>query len=312
MRLKDIDFKQTIGMRIIKTALAVTIGLYLSMLLNLNSPIFTSIASITSMKPSFAESFKDVKKRMFTAIFGVSLGFILGSINVPEYISPFVAGFGIIIIIYILQVFKIKDMASMSCIVFIASFLSNTDKIIYGVNRIVGTFLGIVVGVAINYLISSPDIYEDFIEEAKKTTKIATNTSKELFLYKGIRDISAFEMSYHKTDKFFGLLLKELDTPIHGKINLSLSKNIIKLLTNIDLRLNLLSNIKKGPNISDENIDLIADIYKYTILFPGELYGDLNTVYNYHMNVIFKNIKELNMLIGENNGQRNKQTAKWK
>lgn len=299
MDFKEIEMKQTIGMRTIKTALAVTIGLYLSMLFNLNSPIFTSIASITSMKPSFAESFSDVKKRMFTAIFGVSLGFILGSINVSEYISPFIAGLGIIIIIYILQVFKIRDMASMSCIVFIASFLSNTDKIIYGVNRIVGTFLGIVVGVLVNYLISSPNIYEDFLEVSRHANNIATLTARELFLSKDNHNISEFEIAYKKVEKTFGLLIKELDTPMHGKINLELSKTIMKLLTNIDLRLNLLSNIKKGPEMNEENIELIKKLYNYSILFPGDLEGDLNTVYNYHMNVIIKNIDELNKLIGE-------------
>lgn len=304
MDFKEIELKQTIGMRIIKTALAVTIGLYLSMLFNLNSPIFTTIASITSMKPSFAESFKDVKKRMFTAIFGVTLGFILGSINVDEYISPFVAGFGIIIVIYILQVFKMKDMASMSCIVFIASFLSNTDKVIYGINRIVATFVGIVVGVLVNYLISSPNIYEDFLEATKKTTTIASTTAKNLFLTTKDKNILYFEQSYKICEKTFSLLLKELDTPIHGKIDLELSKNIMRLLTNIDLRFSLLYNIKKSPVITDDNLDLIAKLYKYTIIFPGKLEGDLNTVYNYHMNIIFKNIDELNKLIGELDGQR--------
>lgn len=312
MKIKNIQLKQTIGMRVIKTALAVTIGLYLSMLFNLNSPIFTSIASITSMKPSFAESFKDVKKRMFSSIFGVSLGFILSNVPVDDYIKPFIAGFGIILVIYILQVFHMKEMSLLSSIVFTASFLSKSDKLIYGVNRIIGTFLGIIIGVTINYLISSPNIYEDFLNSARKTTDICLKTCEQLFLSTKDFDFYEFERAYTHTEEIYELLLLEIDTPFHGEINLKLSTDIIKLLTEIYLRLHLINNISKEPDINEDNRQHISDLYKYTILYSGNLSGDLNTVYNYHINIIFKNINELQKLIGVNNGKRRKQVNSTK
>lgn len=306
MKIKNIQFKQTIGMRVIKTALAVTIGLYISMLLNLNSPIFTSIASITSMKPSFAESFKDVKKRMFSSIFGVSLGFILSNVPIDDYIKPFIAGFGIILVIYILQVFHMKEMSLLSSIVFAASFLSKSDKLIYGVNRIIGTFLGIVIGVTINYLISSPNVYEDFLDSAKKTTDIAIRICEELLLTTRDFDFLEFENAYAHTEKIYELLLLEINVPFHSEINLKHSTKIKKILTEVYLRLHLLTNISKQPNINEKNQKHISEVYNYTTLYYGNLSGDLNTVYNYHIDIVFKHIDELQKLLGADNGKKYK------
>ena len=154
MAIKNkLDYKYRIGMRAFKTALAVVIGLYLSYLLNLDSPIFVSIAAVSSMKPSMSESLQDTKKRAFTCVFGVILGYLSSIISVPEFVEPLIAGLGILITIYILVVFKMKDMTQLSCIVFVASFSSNSDKFYYATNRIIGTFVGIIVGVLVNYFI---------------------------------------------------------------------------------------------------------------------------------------------------------------
>ena len=84
MAIKNkIDYKYRIGMRAIKTALAVLIGLYISYLLNLNSPIFVSIAAVSSMKPSMSESLDDMKKRLFTAVIGVIIGYLASKISLP-------------------------------------------------------------------------------------------------------------------------------------------------------------------------------------------------------------------------------------
>lgn len=152
------DYKYRIGMRAIKTALAVVIGLFISDFFKLNSQIFVAIAAVSSMKPSMSESLDDMKKRLFTAVIGVIIGYLASKISLPLLLEPLIAGLGVLIIIYILAILKMRDMTQLSCIVFVASFCSDSDKVVYAFNRILGTVIGVLVGVLVNYYISSPNI----------------------------------------------------------------------------------------------------------------------------------------------------------
>ncbi|RVU55607.1 FUSC family protein [Anaerosphaera multitolerans] len=297
---KKINFKIKIGMRVIKTAIAVTLCLYISLIFNLDSPIFMCIPAITSMKSSLSESYNDVKKRMFSAIFGVILGVAFSYIPAGDYIRPLLGGLGIIIIIYILQVFNMKQMVLLSCLVFIAGFTSKTDKFIYGFNRILGTFLGIIIGIAVNYLISSPNVYVDFISEAKNTLENTRQFIMEL-ISKREHNIDDFEDSYNNTIKQYELLLSEKNTPLHVDFDMDRAKRITDLLQDIHLRFNLLNSFDKSPYVSKANKQLINEVFSLTLVIDGDLEGELNSVFNYHMHRILENILILEKLVGENN-----------
>lgn len=298
MSLKKVNFKIKIGMRVIKTAIAVILSLYVSILFKLDSPIFTCIPAITSMKSSFSESYNDVKKRMFSAIFGVILGVLFSYITQNQYIKPLLGGLGIVIIIYILQVFDMKEMVLLSCLVFIAGFTSKSDKLIYGFNRIFGTFLGIVIGVAVNYFISSPNVYEDFISNSKKTLEETKIFIIELISTKN-HDIEAFDSAFNKTIKNYDLLLSELSTPFHVKFDMDSAKTITELFKDISLRFNLLNSFDKSPYVYKSNKLLINKIFSFDLIKDGDLDGELNSVFNYHMHRILENILKLEKIIGE-------------
>ncbi|EFI41790.1 hypothetical protein HMPREF0629_00416 [Peptoniphilus sp. oral taxon 386 str. F0131] len=298
MNISNINFKKKIGMRTIKTALAVVIGLYLSMLLNLNTPIFTSIATISTMKSSFSESFIDVKKRLFTSIFGVILGSILGMFKTHQLLNPIIAGLGIIIIIYILQATNVKDMTVLSCVVFMASFISDS-KLIYGFDRVLGTFLGVVISVSINYLIATPNVYEHFINNSRDTLKKSKNFMLQLIMNEE-HSISEFEESFANTKKSYELLISELDTPIHARFDFYKAERIMELFTDFNNRFQLLNSIDSRPDMTSDNCNLIEDIFFIKLLENGKLKGDLNTIYNYHLHKILLNLSIVEKLIGDN------------
>lgn len=298
MNFKNINFRKKIGMRTIKTSIAVLIGLYLSMLLKLDTPIFTSIAAISSMKSSFSESMVDVKKRAFTAVFGVSLGYILSLIPSNIYLTPIIGSIGIIIVIYILQVFNVKDMTVLSCIVFIASFSSEYNKLIYGFNRIVGTFLGIFISIAINYLISSPNIYEDFIFISRKTLISAKDFMIQLIMSSN-HSMEEFEKLFSETKKNYNLLISESNTFIRTDFDMDKAEEIMNYFEEISFRFNVLDYVKSRPEITESNLTTIEDVYQLEFFENGSLKGDINNVYNYHIKKILFNIKELERIIGE-------------
>ena len=298
MAIKNkLDYNYRIGMRAIKTALAVVIGLYISHLLNLNSPIFVSIAAVSSMKPSMSESLKDTKKRLFTCVFGVILGYLTSIISVPPLVEPLIAGLGILITIYILVVFKMRDMTQLSCIVFVASFSSNSDKAYYAVNRIIGTFIGIIVAVLINYLISSPNIWQDFIDASKKCYRSANRALREI-IYDKKTDLSEFNTDIASANTLYKLLKQEVKTPFNRDLSISKEKKIMSLIESISVRLEVINNMNANyfSNKISEDIRKRYDFGEDN--FSSNL-DEIDSVYNYHVEYILKYMDELKELLDE-------------
>ncbi|WP_277251294.1 FUSC family protein [Peptoniphilus vaginalis] len=292
MTIKNkIDYKYRIGMRTLKTALAVIIGLYISYLLDLGSAIFVSIAAVSTMKPSMSESLQDFKKRLFTCVFGVIVGYFFSKINVEDYLEPLVAGLGILLTIYILVVVKMKDMTQLSCIVFVASFCSNSDKFYYATNRILGTFIGIIVGVLVNYFISSPNVWEDFILAARSCYRSCNLALKEILSDKKA-DLTEFNKDLESATNLYKILEKEADTPFQYKYKeLSREKRIMSLIESIYVRLEVVENMD-ADHFSLEVSQEALKRYKLVEEYSSDLDVE-DRVYNYHIEYILKYMDQL-------------------
>lgn len=296
---KNINLKRPIGMRTIKTALAVTISLYISQMLNLGAPIFTAIASISTMKASISESFNDVSRRLFTAVFGVVLGYLFSLIPLGEEFLPLLAGIGIIIIIYMLQVLNLKRMIILSCIVFVASLCAESNKFVYGINRIIGTFVGIAVSVPINYLISAPNLSQNYLRQAKSLTELSKMFLLEL-ITKNDHKITDFEIEYSKLNEIYKTIISEKSMPVHGELLPVTTEKIMKLFDDISFRFHILNSIKERPQVEKESQEMVESYLRLNIFTEGQLKGDLNSVYNFHIKKIISNLNELEKIIGDN------------
>lgn len=292
MTIKNkIDYKYRIGMRTLKTSLAVVIGLYISYLLDLDSAIFVSIAAVSTMKPSMSESLEDFKKRLFTCVFGVMVGYFFSKISVVEYLEPLIAGLGILLTIYILVVVKMKDMTQLSCIVFVASFCSNSDKFYYATNRIIGTVIGIIVGVLVNYFISSPNVWEDFILAARSCYRSSNLVLKQILSGEKI-DLSEFNRELASATKLYKLLEKEADTPFQYRYKkISREKRIMSLIESISVRLEVVENMD-ADHFSFEVSQEALKRYDLEEEYSSDLDVE-DRVYNYHIEYILKYMDQL-------------------
>lgn len=292
MTIKNkIDYKYRIGMRTLKTSLAVVIGLYISYLLDLDSAIFVSIAAVSTMKPSMSESLEDFKKRLFTCVFGVMVGYFFSKISVAEYLEPLIAGLGILLTIYILVVVKMKDMTQLSCIVFVASFCSNSDKFYYATNRIIGTVIGIIVGVLVNYFISSPNVWEDFILAARSCYRSSNLVLKQILSGEKV-DLSEFNRELASATKLYKLLEKEADTPFQYRYKkISREKRIMSLIESISVRLEVVENMD-ADHFSFEVSQEALKRYDLEEEYSSDLDVE-DRVYNYHIEYILKYMDQL-------------------
>ena len=146
-----------IGMRTTKTILAVVLTLEISKVLNINSPILAGIAAIMTIETSVSESFRTGKYRMFGTIFGAIVALIITEISPVNFITTAI---GLFVIIYICNIMKWQDAVKMAMIVFLVIIIDFEEgyRFTYALNRSLDTFIGVIVGTAINYFIRPPKI----------------------------------------------------------------------------------------------------------------------------------------------------------
>ena len=141
-----------VGMRTIKTALAVSLTILISQIFNLRSPFFAGIAAIIAMQTSVSESFTMAKNRMYGTILGGTIA-LLFSYFAPENILSI--GLGIIILIYACNLFGWKRSVQISTMVFLSIILNYEEgsRLNYALYRTLDTLVGLIIGTLINYFI---------------------------------------------------------------------------------------------------------------------------------------------------------------
>ncbi|MCD4712490.1 MAG: FUSC family protein [Clostridiales bacterium] len=141
-----------LGMRTIKTAMAVAITLLICDILNITNPFFAAIAAIIAMESSISATFSTVKDRIYGTILGAILALVFSWIFPINWLSM---GFGILIVIYVCNQFGWQGTIKISTIVFIAVLLGYEagNRWEYAVFRIIDTTIGLTIGTIINYYV---------------------------------------------------------------------------------------------------------------------------------------------------------------
>lgn len=141
-----------IGLRTVKTGIAVTCTAIVSEMLHLQYPFYAIIATIISMESSISSSFIKGKNRML----GTTLGAIVGIIAVmikPE--DAILTGIAVIVVTTICNLLNWNGSVVISgTVVAIIMFnLNNRDPFFYALDRLGDTFIGIVIALLVNVAI---------------------------------------------------------------------------------------------------------------------------------------------------------------
>ncbi len=288
--------KYKIGMRTLKTGLAVGVSLLLAQLLNLRSPIFVGIAAIVSMQSTVNESYAAGKNRMLGTFIGAIVG--LGFAYLLPY-NHFFLGIGIIVVIYVHNLFHWKQSISLSCIVFLAIFTNQDGAILsYATNRILDTLIGITVSVVINNFIAAPDNVQSL-----KYIKDHIYSVLKMIIYNIVTksmDVDNTEFRQHLSEynKSFEELRKELKLESSNKRNSSnLAFEVLDILEKIETSLLTVLDLDISPILNERNAELFNEIYSEEFTTIDREITDMDIVYNFHLNKIFKRILEIEELL---------------
>lgn len=146
--------KFSIGMRTVKTGIAIVIALWLSELLNISAPIFSTTAVISTMRLGMTKTVKEAKNTLFTTVFGALIG-ILFSKLLPH--NAVIGGLGVIVVIHILHLLELDGMITLSSMVFMGIFLNYGQEIDYTFSRLSASIVGIMVALIVNYSVFNAD-----------------------------------------------------------------------------------------------------------------------------------------------------------
>lgn len=200
--MKNIKKLPLPGMRNIKTAVSVLLCLVvyvlfpllaeitnefdgkffelLTFIVNRQDPMFACIAAVVVMQSTVADSVSSGKSRIYGTALGAAAGllFLLINLSVPVHLlNILLIAIGVVFLIYVCNLLKLQNAVSISVITFLVILISIGQKspILYAVNRLLDTGIGIVISIFVNRYLNFPFRKEKASEEKKDETKKEEN-----------------------------------------------------------------------------------------------------------------------------------------
>lgn len=284
-----------IGMRNVKTGLAVALSVTLSKMLKMEYPFFAAIAAIVSMQSSVIESFKEGRNRMIGTLIGAAVS-LIGTLIAPNNIIMILLG--IIAVIYLLNALNCKKSIVIGCIVFLAIAVNLKDEspFLYSIDRIIDTIIGISVAAFLNYFLLPPNLLEKANKQCEKVKsimfKIVDNEisfNEECNPNVLLKHISSFEDTLN-------ICVIEPNSKNYDEIQIGKMKKILMYSKKIQLHMNVLDSIK-GGKINEHNKEALEHLVYFKeeeqendIISEG---SKTDVVYNYHLNAIIINLNKM-------------------
>lgn len=159
-----------IGMRMIKSAAAVFLCFMIDMLRGGGIPFYSAIAAILCMQRELSDSMTKGRNRMIATLIGgiAGMGMLYFirflSINADTWPHYLLVSAALIPLIYTTVLLKQPDCTYLSCVVFLCiciSHGSDENPMLFAMNRILDTWIGILVALLVNALHFPHRIYND-------------------------------------------------------------------------------------------------------------------------------------------------------
>lgn len=284
-----------IGMRTIKTAIAVFICIIISNLINTQYPFFASIAAIITMQNSVVESFNTGKIR----ILGTSLGALIGLILVLILpYNPLLCAIGIIIVIYLCNLLGWKDSIVIACIVLVSIMtgLHGKNPYIYSIFRLLEAFVGICIALLVNYIIYPPKYLYRISESSNALVdKIFILTGKKLCYGEKI-NITEIRDELRKLDNWISVYEKESKLKSDEIIKVDKVKKTLDLCGKIFIHLRIVNLFEWENCLTEENFTRIIKLYNAKMDNQTCTTEQNSIVYNFHVEKILNELEQLSTI----------------
>lgn len=284
-----------IGMRTIKTAIAVSISIGIANMLGMENPLYAAIGAIISMQNTLNESFKAGRNRVLGTIIGALIGVVFAFIN-PE--SIILIGVGIIMVIYICNLLKWNNSISIAAVVFcvVMTSLNGKNPFFYGVNRIFDTCIGIIVAVLVNYFIFPPKQLDKILDGSNCILVKSIDLVKSKIVYDVDIKLKEFYKEIIDLEKILNEYIEEFNINKKDEIEVEKVKKIIDLCKDIYYHLQMVDRMEKPYIINRENYNKLTELYGFYNEKMGNISDDISIVFNYHLSKVIDNVYKFNTI----------------
>lgn len=166
-----------LGLRVVKTGIAVTFCVVISSFIHLNQPMIAVIATVISMGKSIDFSVKSGKNKMFGALIGSAIGALFAMVS-PG--NAGLCGIGVILSLYLCHFFHLERGGVLSSLCFSAVMFGAGANPVwrYALSCTGAALLGIAVAVVVNLTVMPPN-YADEIKRAYEDLQRKTAAAME-------------------------------------------------------------------------------------------------------------------------------------
>ena len=286
-----------IGMRTVKTALAVVIAMTLVELYGATESrlVFAMLGAMAAVQPTFKESVESCLTQIVGVLFGALVGIVLRHLPMPGLLS---GGLGVILVIVLYNAFGIRFSPGLPCLITVILCVSpDIQTVDYAAGRIWDTAIGLLVGIAVNMLIFPYD-------NSRRIRNTAESLDRELIVFlEELFDGDEVMPDARKMSQTIAYFDGQLKIFANQKLLLR-KKSKTRELENfrtyeskareLVARMEVLSHMEHPGRLNDENREaLIACGANIRDGRPLETVSEVDVITNYHIRQILQIRREL-------------------
>ncbi|MDU4698814.1 MAG: aromatic acid exporter family protein [Paenibacillus sp.] len=287
--------KWTIGLRNLKTGLAICLCVIVAALMRLEYPFYAAIATIISMENSVTNSFTAGKHRTMGTFVGAIVGAGFAMIEPGNAVY---CALGVIVVIYVCNLLKWNKSISIGCIVFLAIMLNlqpGESPIFYGINRITDTLIGIAVAVIVNLVVFPPKHEADLEKARKAVAKRMADLFGQITTCREAVDLQSFRAELGCLEKYYQLCKEEFH------LTRDLSESMEQIGKEIESYRHIYEHLVILQQLLTEHQQLLVDTEYERSDSAGagnrneEQQYKIETVYEYHADWIYTELQKLGL-----------------
>ena len=280
---------QKIGMRTVKTGIAVSICTLLAQYL-VQNPMFAGVGCVASVQDTVKGSLKLGFNRVKGTMMGGLVGFLCVLIKPGD---PILCGLGIMATIYGCTMLGINSGIIVSSVTFLSIHLGiiESNPAYYSIHRVLDTSVGVVIGVIINYVLARPDYLELTDKSLNNARKITRECVKSGIINNGFFDRDKLRKKINKLDTIYPKLVDEMKYT-KNQVDIDIIENQISLYKSINHNIKSIQLLDEEICISYDNYLKIKEIYDFDT-FDWKIDNEKSPVLNYHLSKI---LEELNVI----------------
>lgn len=280
---------QKIGMRTVKTGIAVSICTLLAQYL-VQNPMFAGVGCVASVQDTVKGSLKLGFNRVKGTMMGGLVGFLCVLIKPGD---PILCGFGIMATIYGCTILGINSGIIVSSVTFLSIHLGiiESNPAYYSIHRVLDTSVGVIIGVIINYVLARPDYLELTDKSLNNARKITRECVKSGIINNGVFDRDKLRKKINKLDTIYPKLVDEMKYT-KNQVDIDIIENQISLYKSINHHIKSIQLLDEEICISYDNYLKIKEIYDFDT-FDWKIDNEKSPVLNYHLSKI---LEELNVI----------------